>query len=83
VLTAVRSGQADVGLAYASDAANATGCRLLFRVRAAPVRICYSGAIVTRGQDPAAAERLLAFLTSAAAARRFRECGFLPVRERS
>jgi molybdenum ABC transporter molybdate-binding protein len=79
VLTAVRAGQADVGLVYSSDA-SAQRCRTLFRVRRTPIPIRYSGSVVNRGVDPGPARRLLDFLVSAGAARRFRRCGFLPVR---
>jgi molybdate transport system substrate-binding protein len=79
VLAAVRAGQADLGLTYASDAARAERCRTLFRVRRTPVPIRYSGSVVNRGVDPGPARRLLEFLGSSAAARRFRRCGFLPV----
>jgi molybdenum ABC transporter molybdate-binding protein len=83
VLAAVRAGQADLGLTYASDAARAERCRTLFRVRRTPVPIRYSGAVVNHGADPGPARRLLEFLSSAGAARRFRRCGFLPVRAHS
>jgi molybdenum ABC transporter molybdate-binding protein len=77
VLAAVRAGQADAGLVYASDAARAEGCRTLFRPRqAVPIR--YAGAVLLGGPSPAPARRLLDFLASAEAARRFRECGFSP-----
>jgi molybdenum ABC transporter molybdate-binding protein len=79
VVTAVRAGQADVGLVYSSDAARAPGVRTLFRVRRLPVPIRYSGAVLCRGGDPAPARHLLDFLTSAHASRRFRQCGFHPV----
>jgi molybdenum ABC transporter molybdate-binding protein len=79
VLTAIRSGQADVGLAYASDAARAEGCQTLFGVRSSAVSIRYTGALLCRSPAPAAAQKLLDFVASAAAARRFRECGFLPL----
>jgi molybdate transport system substrate-binding protein len=78
VVAAVRAGLAEVGLVYSSDAAGAAGCRTLFRVRRMPVPIRYSGAIVCRGHDESAAQRLLTFLTSSAAGRRFRQCGFHP-----
>jgi molybdate transport system substrate-binding protein len=79
VVAAVRGGQADVGLVYASDAALAPGCRLLFRARpAAPIR--YEAGVVRRGRQPEAARELLAFLSSARSARRFRRCGFAPAR---
>jgi molybdate transport system substrate-binding protein len=80
VLAAVRGGQADAGLVYASDAAAAEGCRLLFRARQAPTPIRYEAAVVRRGRQPEAAAALLAFLTSARSARRFRRCGFVPAR---
>lgn len=78
VLAAVRGGQADVGVVYSSDAARSERCRTLFRVRSPAVPIRYSGAVLDRGADPGPARRLLEFLSSAAAVRRFRRCGFLP-----
>jgi molybdate transport system substrate-binding protein len=80
VLAAVRAGQADLGVVYSSDAARADRCRTLFRVRRLPLPIRYSGALVNRGTDLAPARRLLDFLVSPRAARRFRQCGFLPTR---
>jgi molybdate transport system substrate-binding protein len=80
VLAAVRAGRADVGLAYASDAAQAAGCRLLFRARQGPDTIRYSAGLLSRGASPEKAQELLAFLTSPVAAERFRRCGFLLVR---
>lgn len=80
VLAAVRAGQADLGVVYSSDAARAEWCRTLFRVRRPPVPIRYSGTVVNRGTDPGPARRLLEFLASPRAARRFRRCGFLPAR---
>jgi molybdate transport system substrate-binding protein len=80
VLAAVRAGQADLGVVYASDAAGAGRCRTLFRVRRPPLPIHYSGTLVQRSADPEPARRLLTFLASAPAARRFRRCGFRPTR---
>jgi molybdate transport system substrate-binding protein len=80
VLATVRAGQADVGLVYGSDAGPASGCQLLFRVRRLPTPIEYTAAIVGRGRQPDQARSFLRFLASAAAASRFRHCGFLPVR---
>jgi len=79
VVTAVRSGQADVGLVYSSDAARAEGCRTLFSVRKTSFPIRYTAAILCRGHDTSAAAGLLDFITSAAAAHRFRQCGFQPI----
>jgi molybdate transport system substrate-binding protein len=83
VLGAVRAGQADLGVVYASDATRAEQCRTLFRVRRTPLPIRYSGTIVNRGTDPAPAQGLLKFLASPRAAKRFRQCGFLPTQTRS
>jgi molybdate transport system substrate-binding protein len=81
VAAAVRAGQADVGLVYASDAARATDCRTLFRARRTPVPIRYVAGLLRRSADAAGARALLAFLTSAEAAERFRACGFVPARK--
>jgi molybdenum ABC transporter molybdate-binding protein len=83
VVTAVRSRQADAGLVYSSDAALAEECRTLFRVPRPPTPIRFAGAILHRGQDPGLARKLMDFLTSAPAGRRFRECGFQPVKRGS
>jgi molybdate transport system substrate-binding protein len=80
VAAAVRSGRADVGLVYGSDAVSAPGCRLLFRIRRVPGAIRYTAAVVSRGTQPQRARALLAFLSSRAAAGRFRRCGFVPAR---
>jgi molybdenum ABC transporter molybdate-binding protein len=79
VVAAVRAGRADVGLVYASDAARADGCHLLFRVRHLPVPIRYTAAVLGQGEPAEAAAALLNFLTSPQATRRFRRCGFEPV----
>jgi molybdate transport system substrate-binding protein len=79
VVAAVRAGRADVGLVYASDAARAQGCRVLFRVRHPPSPIRYMAAVLARGEQAAHAQALLDFLLSPASARRFRSCGFEPV----
>jgi molybdate transport system substrate-binding protein len=83
VVAAVRAGQTDVGVVYSSDAARAAGCRTLFRARRTPIPIRYSAVLLPGERDPAAARALLDFLRSPPAARRFRQCGFLPVRNRS
>jgi molybdenum ABC transporter molybdate-binding protein len=77
VAAAVRAGQADVGLVYGSDAGTSSGCRLLFRVRRGPPPIRYMAAQISRGRPLDQAGALLSFLTSRAAASRFRRCGFM------
>lgn len=80
VIATVRSGQADLGIVYASDAAQADGCRILSRVDRLPGPIRYEAASFAGDvDDNHPALRLLRFLTSKAAAARFRECGFRPV----
>jgi molybdenum ABC transporter molybdate-binding protein len=80
VMVAVRAGQAEVGLVYSSATGTAAGCRVLFRVRRPPTPIRYAGAVVCLGRESEQAHRLLSFLASGPAARRFRACGFVPVR---
>jgi molybdate transport system substrate-binding protein len=75
-LAALRGGRAEVALVYASDAARADACRVLFRTGRTPSPIRYHGAVVTRGQQPGAARALLNYLGSPAAAAAFRRCGF-------
>jgi molybdenum ABC transporter molybdate-binding protein len=79
VMAAVRAGQAEAGLVYSSATGTAAGCRLLFRVRRPPTPIRYAGAVVCRGKQAEQVHRLLKFLASGQAVRRFRACGFLPV----
>jgi molybdenum ABC transporter molybdate-binding protein len=77
VLDALRAGHADLGLAYAS-AARSAGMRILFRVRQPGAPVVYAGAVLRDSRRAAEARRLLEFLASPAAARRWRRCGFLP-----
>jgi molybdate transport system substrate-binding protein len=77
VASAVRAERAEVGLVYGSDSGRADGCRLLFRVRRPPAPIRYAAAPIRRGGAPEQARAFLAFLSSGAAAQRFRRCGFL------
>jgi molybdate transport system substrate-binding protein len=97
VLSAVESGAADAGLAFASDAARSNRLKTLLRIPSAKAGAEYAAAIVGRSSAPrkskptAASEkskqvasqqtemqRLFDFLTSTAAARTFRRCGFRP-----
>jgi molybdate transport system substrate-binding protein len=79
VAAAVRAGQADVGLVYASDAA-LSGCRLLFRAGRGAPAIRYAGAVLRGGRRHDEAQLLLDFLGSPRAAGRFRRLGFRAVR---
>jgi molybdate transport system substrate-binding protein len=78
VVAAVETGQADVGLVYASATVSAH-CRVLFRARRLPAAIQYAGAVIGGARHAEEARRLLEFLRSPPARRRFRRCGFLPV----
>jgi molybdate transport system substrate-binding protein len=80
VVAAVHAGQADAGVVYGSDAATVTGCQVLFRARRRSISIRYVAAVLRCGQQVEQARALLRFLASPQAARRFRRCGFLPVR---
>jgi molybdenum ABC transporter molybdate-binding protein len=80
VSTAVRAGQADVGLVYASDALAASGCRPLFRVRSTLASVQCPAAVLRNSHDVDESQRFLTFLKSPPARRRFRSCGFLPTR---
>jgi molybdate transport system regulatory protein len=75
VLAAVRSGRADVGIAFGSDAAQAHDLQRLFEIRAKQPAAHYYGAVVTQAGDAAEARQLLDFFTGAAARRCFRRCG--------
>jgi molybdenum ABC transporter molybdate-binding protein len=80
VVAAVQAGRAEVGLAYASDATRAAGCRVLLRVRQAPLPIHFIGCLLRCGQQGSAARVLLDYLASPAARHCFRRWGFLPAR---
>jgi molybdenum ABC transporter molybdate-binding protein len=82
VVAAVRSARADLGVVYASDAAHADGCCILGRIDRPRVAIRYEAAAVAAVADDNPAAQLLRFLTSDAAAARFRECGFRVERPR-
>jgi molybdate transport system substrate-binding protein len=77
VLAAIRSGRAEAGLAFASDAAAAEGCRLLFAVAPNEASTDY-WAGVCRGARQQDATALLEFFSAPAAQRCFRRCGLSP-----
>ncbi|HEY4233119.1 MAG TPA: molybdate ABC transporter substrate-binding protein [Lacipirellulaceae bacterium] len=78
VLAAVVSGVADVGIAFASDAARAERCETLLSISVTRAAATYVAALVKQGKQPVAARELLAFLVSPAAQRAFRRCGLRP-----
>jgi molybdenum ABC transporter molybdate-binding protein len=77
VAAAVRAGRAEAGFVYASDAGRTADCRLLFRAGRGAPSVRYAAAVVRRGEHAKEADRLVKFLASRQAARRFRRCGFL------
>jgi molybdenum ABC transporter molybdate-binding protein len=83
VAAAVQAGQTDAGLVYSSALASLTGLRLLFRVPRTGAAIGYVGAVLAAARQPAAARDFLTFLKSTEASRRFRQCGFLPLRNKA
>ncbi|HZZ27571.1 MAG TPA: molybdate ABC transporter substrate-binding protein, partial [Pirellulales bacterium] len=80
VLSAVVSGAADAGVAFASDAQRSDRCRTYFLVPHSQSAALYVAGLIEGGQQPKAARALLEFITSAAAAKCFRRHGFLPVK---
>lgn len=82
VLTAVKSGQADAGLVYGSDAARATECRLLFHIPHPPQSVRYLAAVLARSSYPSESAAFCEFLRSPPAAERWREYGFTPAQQR-
>ena len=79
VVSAVRSGQADLGIVYGSDTQRANGCRVLCRMSQGSLSIRYEGAVFTTRPETSAAVDLLHFLASEDASKRFHECGFSPL----
>ena len=78
-LAAVANGAADAGIVYVTDARTSKNVRLAFVVgdRDAP-RIVYPACVIRTSSRKADARRFIDFLTSADAARIFREHGFMP-----
>ncbi len=74
ILAAIRSGRAEAGLAFASDAAKAVDCRLLCAIDPAEAGLAYSAA-VCRGPREQDALALLEFFSQPVAQRCFRRTG--------
>lgn len=82
ILAAIGSGCAEAGLAFASDAAKAAHCRILFAIDPADAGLSYSAA-VCNGARAKDAQALLDFFETPAAQRCFRRCGLsLPKKPR-
>lgn len=81
VAAAVAAGHADAGFVYRTDLASAAGLRLaaVVPLETGPA-IRYPAAVVAGTARAAAARRLLEYLQSAAARRRFERAGFIPLR---
>lgn len=81
-LSAVESGNVDVGVVYRTDARISKQVRIAFEVPAsAGPKISYPFAVVRSTKQPAAARRFLAFLASRPALAVFRKHGFLILRK--
>jgi len=77
VIAAMHSGQADVGLAFSSDTADASGCRILFRADSKRARVDYTAAIISGGPRSEESTVLMTFLRDKPAKEVFRRCGFV------
>ena len=78
-MTYVEVGSADVAFVYKTDAATATGVRVLDIVpHGSHSEIVYPGAVVQRSEDNASATAFLSFLQSQTATAMFRKYGFEP-----
>ncbi len=78
ILAAVRSGRAELGIAFSSDAATAGDMRTLFQVGAREIDVAYSAAVLTppsQKQTAGEAQALLQFFAGPVAQRCLRRCG--------
>ena len=82
ILAAIRTGRAEAGIAFASDAAQAAECRTRLAIDPTQAGIAYSAAICT-GQREGDSQALLNFLTSPLGQRCFRRCGLTLPRKKT
>lgn len=78
ILAAVRSGRADLGIAFSSDAATAGDMRTLFQVSPRQIDVAYSAAVLTPASQSRLADEaqaLLEFFLGPVAQRCLRRCG--------
>jgi molybdate transport system substrate-binding protein len=80
VLSAIASGAADAGVAFASDAQRSDRCQTYFSVSTSRAAAQYVAGIVEGGGQTKAARALLDFICSPAAAKCFRRHGFQPAK---
>jgi molybdenum ABC transporter molybdate-binding protein len=80
VLSAIASGVADAGVAFASDAEQSEECAVAFLISAKQASTEYVAGIVAGAGPQHEAEDLLQFLLSPIAARCLRRCGLRPPR---
>lgn len=78
ILAAVRSGRADLGIAFSSDAATAGDMRTLFQISPRQIDVAYSAAVLTPASQLRLADEaqaLLEFFLGPVAQRCLRRCG--------
>jgi molybdenum ABC transporter molybdate-binding protein len=84
VVSAVLSGVADAGIAFASDAAHVRDCTLMFQIPRTQTGVKYVAAALEAPEGREESRELLEFLSSAEAVRCWRRCGLRsPVLPRS
>lgn len=81
VLAAVTAGSAEVGLVYTSDAVSSSQVRIVAQPRSEAAVAEYWAVVPRTAASAEDAGRLLTFLLSASARRRFRSFGFHPTRQ--
>ncbi|MFL5244347.1 MAG: molybdate ABC transporter substrate-binding protein [Gemmataceae bacterium] len=82
VLSCIRSGQAQAGFVYGSDAVRMPDCVRLFPIGHLATAIRYTASSTMDGYPKLEVKEFLEFLASPSATSRFRLCGFLPVRNK-
>jgi molybdate transport system substrate-binding protein len=80
VLSAVAADSADAGLAFSSDAARSDQCQTWFQIPQSQAAAQYVAGIIRGSRQAKAAQSLLQFISSPAAAKSFRRHGLLPAK---
>lgn len=81
VLSYVESGNADIGIVYASDAGLSDAIKTSVPLKNEGMEIIYPAAVLEDSENKAAAEAFLAFLSGPDGQRLLKEYGFLPIEE--